>query len=114
MHNLSMVHHAAGREDEAIKLQREIAEIGEEMGMTDEEKNEASDAAGGPASGPAGDASSGSPPVKLRDTREGGKGKNRRKKKNKQKAEGEEEGDAATTWKPTNTRNVDGRARRSD
>lgn len=38
MHNLSMTHHVAGREDEAIKLQEEIAKIGEEMGMTPEER----------------------------------------------------------------------------
>ncbi|CAN0316091.1 unnamed protein product [Ectocarpus sp. 12 AP-2014] len=47
MHNLSMTHHVAGREDEAIKLRDEIAKIGEEMGMTPEEQSEASGAAGG-------------------------------------------------------------------
>lgn len=100
MHNLSMAHHAAGREDEAIELQKEIAVIGEEMGMTSEEQNEASYAAGGPASGPAGGPTPGSSSVKLHDTREEAKGKNRRKKKT-----GKEEGDSVTTWKPTNARN---------
>lgn len=38
MHNLSMAYHAAGRDDDAVKLQEEIAKLGEEMGMTTEDQ----------------------------------------------------------------------------
>lgn len=90
MHNLSMAHHAAGREDEAIKLQEEIAKIGEEMGMTTEEQSEMSAAADGSA--PDGGV------VEL--TREAGKkGPGKKKKKG-----GGEDGDSGTTWKPMHTR----------
>ncbi|CAM9779605.1 unnamed protein product [Ectocarpus fasciculatus] len=78
MHNLSMTHHVAGREGEAIKLQDEIAKIGEEMGMTPEEQSEASGAAG--------------EAVKLAQ-----EGKKAPEKKNK-------ESDSASTWKPMHTR----------
>lgn len=79
MHNLSMTHHVAGQEDEAIKLQDEIAKIGEEMGMTPEEQSEASGAAGGA--------------VKL--SQEEGKKPQERKNKGN---------DSASTWKPMHTR----------
>ncbi len=78
MHNLSMTHHVAGREDEAVKLQEEIARIGEEMGLTAEEQSEASGAAGGP--------------VKLAHEEGKSPGKNHKKK------------DSGATWKPMHTR----------
>lgn len=90
MHNLSMAHHAAGREDEAMKLQDEIAAIGEEMGMTAEEQSEASEAAGVP--------SPESSHVKLLDTRPGGK-KGSGKTTSKEKGDVKDE-DSVTTWKP--------------
>lgn len=93
MHNLSMAHHAAGREDEAIRLQEEIATIGEEMGMTTEEQDEMSAAADGSA--PEGDA------VESTGRKGGASGKNN---KNKKKKGGGEDGDSGTTWKPMHTR----------
>lgn len=87
MHNLSMAHHAAGKEDEAVKLQEEIARIGDEMGMTAEEQSEAGTAADGAAPGGGG-------AVELS---RGGGGKAAGKK-------GREEGDSAQTWKPMHTR----------
>lgn len=88
MHNLSMAHHAAGREDEAIRLQEEIAKIGEEMGMTTEEQDEMSAAADGsaPEAGV----------VELAGNKAPGK--------NKKKKGGGEDGDSGTTWKPMHTR----------
>lgn len=77
MHNLSMTHHVAGREDEAVKLQEEIARIGEEMGLTAEEQSEASGAAGGA--------------VKLTHQEEESPGKNHKK-------------ESGATWKPMHTR----------
>lgn len=89
MHNLSMAHHAAGREDEAVKLQEEIAKIGEEMGMTTEEQNEMSAAADGSAP-EAGTVESA--------------GKNAAPGKKKKGGGGGEDGDSGTTWKPMHTR----------
>lgn len=81
MHNLSMTHHVAGREDEAIKLQEEIAKIGEEMGMTPEERE-----GSGSADGQGLEAA-----VKLTRQEGGQAGK-------KEKSKGR--GGSATTWKP--------------
>ncbi|CAM9919827.1 unnamed protein product [Laminaria digitata] len=83
MHNLSMTHHVAGREDEAVKLQEEIAKIGEEMGVTPEERE-----GSGSADGQGLEAA-----VKL--TRQEG-GQAGKKKTEKRKGRG----GSATTWKP--------------
>lgn len=82
MHNLSMTHHVAGREDEAVKLQEEIAKIGEEMGMTPEEREEAGSA----------DEQGLEAAVKL--TRQEG-GQTGKKKETRR-----ERGGSAGTWKP--------------
>lgn len=82
MHNLSMTHHVAGREDEAVKLQEEIAKIGEEMGMTPEERE-----GSGSADGQGLEAA-----VKLTRQEGGQAGKKKEKSKGR--------GGSATTWKP--------------
>ena len=81
MHNLSMTHHVAGREDEAVKLQEEFAKIGEEMGMTPEERE-----GSGPADGRGLEAA-----VKL--TRQ--EGEHTGKKERRKGRSG-----SATPWKP--------------
>eukprot|EP00752_Nemacystus_decipiens_P003102 g2873.t1 len=89
MHNLSMAHHAAGREDEAVKLQEEIARIGEEMGMTTEEQNEMSAAAdkSAPDAGTLESTGTGTAPGKKTKGGDGG-----------------EDGVSGTTWKPMHAR----------
>lgn len=88
MHNLSMVHHAAGREGEAIKLQEEIARIGEDMGITEEKLQEEGDVSSSSSAAEASEA-----PVKLFKTRAEAK-----KAAAKQAEDGE--GESAATWKP--------------
>lgn len=84
MHNLSMVHHAAGREDAAIELQEKISRIGEELGITEEGQKDGMQTEGARLE----DA------IKL--TREEGK-RPERKTGRKGKQGG---GDSATAWKP--------------
>lgn len=85
MHNLSMTHHAAGRTDEAVELQEEIARIGEELGMAEEERVEEADGVSsegvtGNVNAPRGDGKS--------------------PEKTEQKEGEEESAESATTWRP--------------
>lgn len=86
-----MVHHAAGREDEAVKLQEEIARIGEAMGITEEEQ-QGTDGVGSSGNGTEGASDA---PVKMYKTRAEAK-----KAAAKQKQDEDEDGDSAVTWKP--------------
>lgn len=82
MHNLSMVHYVAGRKDEAVRLQEEIAKIGEEMGVTEEDSSGDGEAGGENLE----------KGIKVSKEKGKGLGKNKKDQGNQEKS--------TTTWKP--------------